>query len=66
MGAEPVLAQPEPSALNATATAGLLALSAVILGLEELCGGALARLDGLLGLGMALRALAGLDWFICC
>ncbi|MGO8702217.1 MAG: O-antigen ligase family protein [Candidatus Brocadiia bacterium] len=46
MGAEPVLAQPEPAALNATATAGLLALSAVILGLEELCGGALRASAG--------------------
>ena len=46
MGAEPVLAQPEPAALNATATAGLLALSVMILGLEELCGGALRASTG--------------------
>jgi O-antigen ligase len=46
MGAEPVLAQPEPSALDAPATAGLLALSAVILGLEALCGGSLRASTG--------------------
>jgi tetratricopeptide (TPR) repeat protein len=46
MGAEPVLAQPEPAALNATVTAGLLALSAVVLGLEALCGGALRASTG--------------------
>ncbi len=46
MGAEPVLAQPESAALNSTATAGLLALAAMILGLEELCGGALRASTG--------------------
>jgi O-antigen ligase len=49
MGAEPVLAQPEPSALDAPATAGLLALSAVVLGLEALCGGALRASTGFWG-----------------
>jgi O-antigen ligase len=46
MGGEPILAQPEPAALNGAATAGLLALSAVILGLEEWCGGALRASAG--------------------
>jgi O-antigen ligase len=46
MGAEPVLAEPEPSALNATATAGVLGLSAVVLGLEALCSGGLRGSTG--------------------
>ncbi len=49
MGAEPVLAQPEPSALDPAATAGLLALSAVILSLEAFCSGALHASTGFWG-----------------
>ncbi len=64
MGAEPVLAQPEPAALNATATAGLLALSAVILGLEELCGGALRASTGFWSWQWLLRS-GWAGWLIC-
>jgi tetratricopeptide (TPR) repeat protein len=46
---EPVLAQAEPSVLNAPAAAGLLAAATAILGLEALCGGALRTSTGFWG-----------------
>jgi tetratricopeptide (TPR) repeat protein len=49
LGAEPLLARPEPGALNAAATAGLLGLSGVILALEALCGGTLRASTGFWG-----------------
>ena len=47
--------------MDPAATAGLLALSAVILALEAFCSGALRAWTGILGLGVARGALAGLD-----
>ena len=63
MGGEPVLAQPEPSALDPAATAGLLALSAVILALEAFCSGALRASTGFWG--WEWLAALWLAWMAC-